>query len=108
MRRLSFKKAYVEPILTRRKTSTLRAASNISEGDTVAFTCEWGQPPFAKAVALRVSEVGLAEVDDHLARNEGFASREELIAVLQDLYPDTARFVRIDFAIDKRTNGDRP
>ena len=100
MRRLSFKKAYVEPILTRRKTSTLRAASSITEGDSVAFTCEWGQPPFAEATVLRVSEVGLAEVDDALARAEGFEAKEELVAALRDLYPEAVHFTRIDFTLE--------
>lgn len=107
VRRLSFKKTYVEPILEHRKTSTIRAASNIAVGDEINLTCDWGKPPFAKAVALRVTEVTLADMDDALARAEGFESRQELIAALADHYPDTEHFVRIDFALDRRNGGER-
>jgi len=99
VRRLSFKKAYIEPILAGRKTSTLRAATHVQEGDEVNLACEWGKPPFAVVIATAVTDVGLADVDEDLARAEGFDSREELVAALAEHYPELDRFVRIDFEI---------
>jgi len=102
VRRLSFKKAYIEPILAGRKTSTLRAGTHIDVGDEVMLTCDWGKPPFAYAIARAVSDVGLADIDSDLARAEGFDTREELVAALLDHYPDVERFVRVDFELQPR------
>ncbi len=96
--RLAFKKAFIEPILDGRKTSTLRAQTRLAEGDEVDLACQWGLPPFARARVTRVSEVRREDFSEELARAEGFRSLEEFTDVIDQLYPEVVSFVRIDFA----------
>lgn len=99
MARLAFKQGFIEPILKGAKTSTLRPSTRVQAGDDVDLACQWGKPPFARARVESVSEVRREDFDEDLARAEGFESLEDLLDVIDQLYPTVGSFVRIDFAL---------
>jgi hypothetical protein len=96
---MSFKKAYAQAIVDGRKTQTLRKATSLSEGDEVACFCKWGEPPFARVRIEAISWVSLWELTDADAQADGFPDRDELVKVLERLYPGTDRFAKLAFCV---------
>lgn len=107
MRRLAFKKQYKAPILTGRKVTTIRASTDLIEGDIVAFTCEWGKPPFAMAVVDGVEELHRSAIDPEIAEQDGFPSPDLLRKELDSFYPGREFFSLIRFSLWFAPRGER-
>ena len=100
VRRLAFKKTFIEPITEGRKTSTLRLTTALEPGDVVALTCQWGTAALRVRPREEVDAVGLAwKLTDDIARAEGFSDAIELVAVLGSLYPGHSEFFQIAFEL---------
>ena len=100
MRRLSFKKVFIDPITEGRKVSTLRLSTPLEPGDRVALTCQWGQPPFAYADVTLVRSLPLWKLTEDIAQAEGFESVVDLVKTLSRLYPGKVDFVQVVFALE--------
>ena len=99
MKRLSFKKVYIEPILDGSKRQTIRkASSGMVVGDVVASTCSWTQPPFAFAEVTKVQLVRIEDLTPEHAWADGFDSLEELHEVLSELYPTLLEVEVVSFS----------
>lgn len=96
---LRFKDIYRPAILTRTKTSTLRAKvpGGIRSGAIVQIASSYAKPPWALAEITTVEPVRLDELDDDAARADGFASVNELRVALASLYPGITSLHRITF-----------
>lgn len=100
MRSLSFKQRYIEGILSGDKTSTLRKqAGRLAQGDVIAATCVWTDPPFAHLRVTAVEAVGIGDLTDGIARDDGFESAVELRKELAALYPGLETLTRICFEV---------
>lgn len=98
MASLSFKKAYIEPIVQGHKTATLRARKpRFDVGDRIAAFCQWGRPAFAELLCTDVEQVQIAELTDRVARADGFESAAALRDELAQLYPGETVFWLIRF-----------
>ena len=59
---LGFKGEFIEPILTGKKTSTIRGRSyGLQVGDVVKARCQYHLPPFATLVITKVEAITYAE-----------------------------------------------
>ena len=85
MATLSFKQAWIEPILNGEKTDTIRKATALVRGDIVAAKCEWVKPPFAYLEVTAVEPVAQRDLDPE---------RRERLA---KLYGEGKTLVRIRF-----------
>lgn len=88
MRRIGFQARWIEPILSGVKTSTIRRASGPlpRPGEVVGLRCRYDQPPFAHARIVSVSPLALGQVDEQIARSDGFEGISALCRAILDLY----------------------
>ena len=99
---LRFTKQWIEPILSGRKTQTLR--KKVSSTVIVAETVEaWNgysrDRMFAVLVILAVDTVAVSELSELDAHRDGFESLPELRRALRGLYPGTRSLYRIRFRV---------
>lgn len=101
MTTLRFKAPLIEPILSGRKTQTLRARvpATIVRGSTVHAACRYDRPPFARLRVVSVDQVELGQLTRADARREGLASLDELVVGVARLYPDIASLIRVRFVV---------
>ena len=105
MKSLSFKGRYVDLILSRKKTSTMRrhdSPMNPKKGDTVNFRVGRYAQPFASATITDVEVIHLTSITDPQARRDGFNNAHELRAQLRETYgPNIRRVALIKFKLIK-------
>ena len=83
-KKLIFKKEYAANIISGRKTSTIRMASNLRAGESVEL--------YAGRIWLGIAEIESVEVKkvrdltDEDAIRDGFSTRDELVSALKRLY----------------------
>ena len=108
MRRLSFKKAYIAPIISGDKTQTLRRPQGkIAVGDELALTCVWGQPPFAIVTVSKVETLPVADLRPEHAYADGFDSLEEMHAAIRLHYPGLREVEVITFSSQVQEQGEQ-
>ncbi len=95
LKHIEFKKKYKRKLLSGKKNCTIRKRCYVSEGDEVFVHC--GGKIIGKAKITRVEERKLEELDDEIAREEGFRSREELINEVRKIYGDCEKVYVIRF-----------
>lgn len=100
MKRLSFKKPYIEPILSGEKVTTVRKHTSVKPGDLIAATCAWGDPPFAFLRVKEVDHLHLDELSDEDARDDGFEDRMALRKAIAKFYPEAAEVARVRFSVE--------
>jgi len=86
MKVLKFKGKYKDLIISGRKRSTIRMETILNPGDLVYL--EAGEERIGEAIIREVRELSLEELDDYLAREDGFQSVEDLINELASIYGD--------------------
>ncbi len=86
MKVLKFKGKYKDSIISGRKRSTIRMETILNPGDLVYL--EAGEERIGEAIIREVRELSLEELDDYLAREDGFQSVEDLINELASIYGD--------------------
>jgi hypothetical protein len=86
MKVLKFKGKYKSWIISGRKRSTIRMETNLNPGDLVYL--EAGEERIGEAIIREVRELSLGEIDDDLAREDGFQSVDDLIDELISIYGD--------------------
>jgi uncharacterized protein YqfB (UPF0267 family) len=98
---LRFKAPLIDPILTGRKTQTLRARipASIVRGSVIDAGCRYDRPAFARLRIVSVDQVELEELTQADAGREGLASLEELVTGVGRLYPDVAQLIRVRFEL---------
>lgn len=84
MRTLKFKKKYREMIISGRKRATLRKEADFDLGDIVIL--EVGGERIGEAVIKGVEEVSVEELNDEIAREDGFENLHELLEELRSIY----------------------
>lgn len=67
------------------KTSTIRAFTSVKAGDDVVFLS--GRDKM-RAKVLSVEHLPVEKITDEMAKTDGFKTKQELLDVLLDLYPD--------------------
>ena len=87
MKTLNFRKAWIDPILTGAKTTTIRVRTTVKPGEVAAARCRRDRPPFALLQVTGVREVKLA------ALNPAVAAEERI----ERIYPDAEDLVEISF-----------
>ena len=91
---IEFKGKYKKLLTSGKKRSTIRRRCYVREGEDVFVHC--GGKIIGKAKILKIEEKRLEELDDSVARAEGFKNREELINEIKKIY-DTDRVYVINF-----------
>jgi hypothetical protein len=86
MKVLKFKGKYKSWIISGRKRSTIRMETSLNPGDLVYL--EAGEERIGEAIIREVRELSLGEIDDDLAREDGFKSVDDLINELISIYGD--------------------
>jgi hypothetical protein len=86
MKVLKFKGKYKSWIISGRKRSTIRMETSLNPGDLVYL--EAGEERIGEAIIREVRELSLGEIDDDLAREDGFQSVYDLIDELISIYGD--------------------
>jgi hypothetical protein len=86
MKVLKFKGKYKDWIISGRKRSTIRMETSLNPGDLVYL--EAGEERIGEAIIREVRELSLEEIDDDLAREDGFKSVDDLINELISIYGD--------------------
>ncbi|ACB07799.1 ASCH domain-containing protein [Candidatus Korarchaeum cryptofilum] len=86
MKVLKFKGKYKSWIISGRKRSTIRMETSLNPGDLVYL--EAGEERIGEAIIREVRELSLGEIDDDLAREDGFQSVDDLIDELISIYGD--------------------
>ncbi len=97
---LWFRNDYVDPILAGTKTSTIRRQNGRlpRAGDVVAASVG-PRPAFATLKIRSVETLRLIQIDDRLARDDGFPNAKTLRARLVETYPGETNFVLIRFDV---------
>lgn len=97
MKHLEFKDRYKELLINGRKRATIRTQCYVKEGEEVFVHC--GGKIIGTAKIRKVEERSLDELDDEIARADGFESREELIEEIRKLYgiPEKVYVIWFDF-----------
>ena len=83
---INFDSSLVMKIVNKEKTSTIRKNLSVKPGDIVTLKSDG--KPFAIAVISEVKPITLKEIDDNIARLDGFNSKEELREKLYEIYGD--------------------
>ena len=84
---LTFDGEFKEALLSGRKTKTLRRFKPKVQPGDIVFVHSGGYV-LGKARIKDVRPIRLSEIDDELAKQEGFESKEELLRKLKEIYPD--------------------
>jgi hypothetical protein len=85
---LSFQSRWVEPILTGRKTQTLRRTlGGLDRAETVPAYCDHGRPPFAHLPIRSIEPVHRSDLTDLDAAREGMSDLGRVGSVLDRLDP---------------------
>jgi hypothetical protein len=97
-----FKRPYVAPIRSGRKTTTVRERTQLQEGDVAQARCVMTDPPFAYLLVRRVEPITLGDLTIRDARANGLASMDAMRAEWKRLYPrvpwrNSKRVYRIHF-----------
>jgi len=102
MKHLEFKEIYRDLLLSGRKRATVRLQCYVKEGDEVFVHC--GGKIVGTARIRKVEEKFLDEIDNDVARDDGFESKEELIKSIREIYgnPKKVYVIRFDFKPFKR------
>ncbi|AKG91353.1 hypothetical protein GAH_01345 [Geoglobus ahangari] len=95
MKHLEFKGKYLQKLLSGEKRATIRKRVYVKPGELVYVHC--GGNIVGRARIKDVREIGLDEIDEEVARKEGFESVEELVAELRGYYSDRDRLYLIEF-----------
>jgi hypothetical protein len=95
MKHLEFKDRYKELLLSGKKTATIRTQCYVKEGDEVFVHC--GGKIIGSAKIKKIEERSLEEIDDRIARADGFESREDLINEIRKIYGDPKKVYVIWF-----------
>ncbi|WP_456478283.1 ASCH domain-containing protein [Geoglobus ahangari] len=95
MKHLEFKGKYLQKLLSGEKRATIRKRVYVKPGELVYVHC--GGKIVGRARIKDVREIGLDEIDEEIARKEGFESAEELVAELRGYYSDRDRLYLIEF-----------
>ncbi len=93
MKVLRFKGKYKDLIISGRKRSTIRMETSLNSGDLVYL--EAGEERIGEAIVREVRELSLEELDDDLAREDGFQSVKDLIDELTSIYGDEIFYRRL-------------
>jgi len=95
MKHIEFKGKYAEKILKGEKTVTIRKRAYVKPDDIV-FVHSGGKI-IGKARIKGVRRIDIKELDDELARREGFDNREELIDEIREYYGEGNDLYLIEF-----------
>ncbi len=95
MKHLEFKDRYKELLLNGKKTATIRTQCYVKEGDEVFVHC--GGKIIGTAKIKKIEGRNLEEIDDRIARADGFESREDLINEIRKIYGDPKKVYVIWF-----------
>jgi hypothetical protein len=99
MPRLTFKRKFEEPILTGRKTTTMRRVScKVLPGDLCTAT-GGDQTTFAYLKVLGVRHVRLDQLTNAMALADGLRDAEDLREGLELFYPGVEEFILIRFRL---------
>ena len=100
---MKFDKRFIPDILSGRKTTTIRKARVVEEGDVVVL--ESGSKPFAMAYIKGIRKVRLCDLSEEEIRRDGFRSLDELLKALRRYYghvDEEDDFFLIEFEVIKR------
>lgn len=97
MKHIEFKGKYAEKLLMGEKKSTIRRRVYFKPGELVYVHS--GGKIIGKARIKSIKEISIEEIDEEIARKEGFSSVDELIEELKQYYSDSDKlyFVEFDF-----------
>jgi len=95
IRCIEFKKKYKKYIITGKKRITIRKRCYVKEGEDVFVHC--GGKIIGRARILKVEKRKLKELDDDIAREEGFNSKNELLIEIKKIYGDIENVYVINF-----------
>ena len=105
MKHLEFKRKYLEFLLSGKKRSTIRKRAYVKPGEPVYVHC--GGKIVGMARIRGVRKISLSDIDDQIARMEGFSDREELVREL-DRYYDSKDLYLIEFDFEPFENPVEP
>ena len=101
-RRLIFRSCWVGPILDGLKVLTIRRRCRFVPGSSLVFCNGYRTSDrFAEAQLLENSELLLDDVDDRLARADGFSDAAELREGLAATYPGEESFRLLRFRLTR-------
>jgi len=92
---IEFKRKYKKAIMSGSKSCTIRKRCYVKKGDIVFVHC--GGKIIGKAEITGVEEKSLEELDDSVAREEGFRNRKELVNEIKKIYGDISKVYVIRF-----------
>jgi len=94
---IEFKKKYKNLLKSGKKKCTVRKRCYVKEGDEVFVHC--GGKIIGKAKILKVEGKKLNELDEDVAKAEGFSTKEELLNEIKKLYGnlDKVYVIRFEF-----------
>jgi len=98
LKHIEFKKKYKRKLMSGKKSCTIRKRCYVSEGDEVLVHC--GGKIIGRARITKVEEKRIDELDDDIAREEGFKSRKELVNEIRKIYGDLDRVYVIRFRFE--------
>ncbi len=98
LKHIEFKKKYKRKLMSGKKSCTIRKRCYVSEGDEVLVHC--GGKIIGRARITKVEEKRIDELDDDIAREEGFKSRKELVNEIRKIYGDLDKVYVIRFRFE--------
>jgi hypothetical protein len=84
-----FKMRYVRPILSGRKTTTIRLRTRLHVGDVAQARCIMTEPPFSWLLVKRIEPITLGDLTARDARAIGLVDVDDMRVEWARLYPDT-------------------
>ncbi len=95
MKHVEFKERYKDLLLSGRKKVTVRVQCYVKEGDEVFVHC--GGKIVGTAKITKIEERSLDEIDERIAKADGFESKDELINEIREIYGNPKRLYVIWF-----------
>ncbi|AIY89463.1 ASCH domain-containing protein [Geoglobus acetivorans] len=95
MKHLEFKGKFAEKLLKGEKTSTIRKRVYVKPEELVYVHS--GGKIIGKARIKNIRQISFSEIDDEIARKEGFSSADELLQELKQYYSQEENLYLIEF-----------
>ncbi len=95
MKHIEFKDKYKELLKSGKKTATIRMNCYVKEGEEVFVHC--GGKIIGTAKIKKVEERSIEEIDDNLAKADGFENKDILIEEIKRIYGNPERIYVIWF-----------
>ncbi len=98
MKHLEFKEKYLEKLLKGEKRITVRKRAYVKPNDTVYVHC--GGKIIGKAKIIDVRKIKREEMNEEIAKKDGFNSLEDFMDEIKSYYPDQNELYVIEFMLE--------